>query len=168
MTFINWFAELLIYSRLWKWIMPNPSKRMRPLVQMIASVGQPYSTYPEHLERPMSWYENISRWTAASSTTKYQRQSASVANKWTHQTKLDWGLSSISSSIAKRTLIEMKDVDALDTQYLEYTVQEGWKPLLDFLLEEEGDHRDFISDPYRKSNFPTWMIDLHWLWFVTH
>ena len=49
----------------------------------------------------------------------------------------------------------MKDVDALDTQYLEYTVQEGWKPLLDFLLEEEGDHRDFISDPYRKSNFPT-------------
>ena len=45
----------------------------------------------------------------------------------------------------QRELIKLKGVEALEAQYLEYTVQEGWKPLLDFLLDAEDDQQELIS-----------------------
>jgi len=42
-------------------------------------------------------------------------------------------------------LIELKGVEALKAQYLQYTVQEGLKPLLDFLLDAEDDWQELIS-----------------------
>ena len=51
LALINEVAEPLFYAHPWKWVMPNPSRQMGTLIQILASISQPDLNYPDHLER---------------------------------------------------------------------------------------------------------------------
>eukprot|EP01083_Nonionella_stella_P088266 245868_1 len=141
LAFINEIAEPLFYARPWKWIMPNPSKRMRPLIKILASVSQPDLTYPDHLERPLPWYERLQ-------DTQYPMIHGRFRENG-HPLRSDKRIKRRWMSVyvnfpqrLQRELSELKGPNALKAQYLEYTVQEGWGPLLDFLLDKEDGQQE--------------------------
>ena len=141
MSFINWFAAPLFYARPWKWFLPNPSSQMKYLVEMLASVDQPDLMYPDHLDRPLPWYEHLK-------DNKHPCQT-------NEQIKQNWTSAYASfPDLLQTALLEAKGTEGLNTQYLEYTVQEGWAPLLDFLLGQGGDHDEEFITILSKQNFP--------------
>jgi hypothetical protein len=140
LSFINWFFESLVYGRPWKWITTNPAREMMPLTRMILSIYKPELNYPEHFDRPLPWYDQLKNNKHHMETNEELKQNFTKAyTSW--------------PSKLQDALIEVKGDDALKTQYLEYTVQEGWDPLLTFLLDDPND-RQSVMELLAEYEFP--------------
>ena len=142
LTFINWFLEPLIFARPFSWmgIFPNIVGKMAPLQKMILDIKKPALNYPEHLERPYPWYEKLKDDTHHMETDgNLKQQFVEAYTSW--------------PSKLQAAVVEMRGEKALTTHYLEYTVQEGWDPLLEFLLDNQED-RQLVKESLVAHEFP--------------
>lgn len=135
MSFIKSFANGLFYARPWRWILPNPSKDMQPIIELSCGISEPDLSYPKHLARPLPWYEYL----------KNNQHYEDIKPKWIK-------IYDEFPALLQETLMEVNG-EVSSTQYLEYTVQHGWEPLLDFILEKEGGHDELIKS-LSKDGFP--------------
>ena len=139
--FIAWFFEPLCYARSWKWIIPNTVGKIRPLLRVLLSFEmKPGLSFPDDLERPLPWYERLR------DNEHPMHMDENVKRNWTQ-------LYQEFPEKLQRALVEAKGREALDSQYLEYAVQDGWDPLLTFLLDEEAG-REEIMTSLSQTHFP--------------
>lgn len=138
LVFINWFIDPLFYARPWKWFIPNHSEQMRPLIHLFTMVEQPIAQY----ERVLPWYERM-----------ISERHPMEADK---QTEQRWEIAyHLHPMRMQHALVEVRGEEALETQYLEFTTSDGWKPLLDFIFGDDdlGVHAEAIS-ALSKEPFP--------------
>lgn len=136
-TWITKAAESLMYSRPWKWVLPNTSLMMKELVRTMSPINAPKLTYPEYLERPLPWYDRL--------------KGGNHPFETNGQLKFEWkGFYQAFPRVLQGTIRQARGVEDIDAHYLEYTVQQGWAPLLAFLeIEDET----LASEPFPRMNY---------------
>mmetsp|Transcript_10198 Transcript_10198/g.22078 ORF Transcript_10198/g.22078 Transcript_10198/m.22078 type:complete len:373 (+) Transcript_10198:166-1284(+) len=138
--FINWWLEGFLFARPWKWIFPNVNEKNQPLFMILLPwLEPPDRSSAGYFERPLPWFE---------------RQKGNVSFLDDKEVKQNW-METYQSwpKQLKDALSEAKGEDAIDTQYLEYTVQEGWEPLLGF-LSDDADDRQKAMESLSSKGFP--------------